>query len=49
MTYDRDEILEEAIPLIGQDLRSARTRLGITSARAAKRAGMSLRRLCQPP
>ena len=47
MTYDIDEFLEEAILLIGQDLRSARTRLGITSARAAKRAGMNLSRYRQ--
>ncbi|MYD96950.1 MAG: helix-turn-helix domain-containing protein [Gammaproteobacteria bacterium] len=35
------DLLEEAIPLIAQDIRSARTSLGITSARAAKRAGLS--------
>ena len=32
-----DELLEEAIPLIAEDLREARARSGITSAMAAKR------------
>ena len=47
MPYDMDQLLEEAIPLIAEDLRSARTRLGITSTRAAKRAGMSWNRYRQ--
>ena len=41
MQYDIDQFLEEAIPLIAEDLKSARTRLDITSARAAKHAGIS--------
>ena len=45
--YDMDQLLEEAIPLIAQDLRSARIGLGITSARAAKRAGVSWNRYRQ--
>ena len=44
MSQDMDQLLEEAIPLIAEDLRIARARLGITSARAAKRAGMSCSR-----
>ena len=39
-----EELLEEAIPLIAQDLRSARRDLGLTSAGAAKRAGIGLSR-----
>ena len=34
---DLDELLEEAIPLIAEDLREARARSGITSSMAAKR------------
>lgn len=33
--------LEEAIHLVAEDLKSARTRLGVTSQKAAKRAGLS--------
>lgn len=39
-----DQFLGEAIPLIAEDLRDARKRLGLTSARAAKRAGISASR-----
>ena len=39
-----DEFLEEMIPLIAEDLRTARARLGITSARAAKRARLDAAR-----
>ena len=41
MQYDRAELFEKAIPLIAEDLKSARMGLGITSAKAAKRAGVS--------
>lgn len=41
MQYDTTKLFEEAIPLIAEDLKAARTGLGITSARAAKRAGIS--------
>ena len=41
MQYDITELIEEAIPLIAEDLKSARTGLGITSIKAAKRAGIS--------
>ena len=34
--------LEEAIHLVAQDLKLARTRLGVTSQKAAKRAGLSI-------
>ena len=34
--------LEEAIHLVAEDLKSARTRLGVTSQKAAKRAGLSI-------
>lgn len=44
MPHDLDDLPDEAIPLIAEDLRSHRTRLGLTSARAAKRAGMSWNR-----
>ena len=40
----KDQLLEEAIPLIAEDLRNARARLGLTSARAAKRARISASR-----
>lgn len=41
MPQDIDHFIEEAIPLIAEDLKSARTRLSITSARAAKHIGIS--------
>ena len=41
MQHDTTELPEEAVPLIADDLKSARTGLGITSARAAKLAGIS--------
>ena len=44
MPYDTDQSIEEAISLISQDIGSARRDLGITSARAAKRAGVSWNR-----
>ena len=39
-----DELLEEAIPLIAEDIRAARTEMRITSAGAAKRAGLAVAR-----
>ena len=39
-----DQFLGKAIPLIAEDLRDARKRLGLTSAKAAKRAGISASR-----
>ena len=44
MPYDTDQLIEEAISLISQDICSARRDLGISSARAAKRAGVSWNR-----
>ena len=41
MPYETDQMIEGAISLISQDISSARRDLGITSARAAKRAGVS--------
>ena len=41
---DLDELLNEAIPLMAEDVREARARLGITSARAAKQAGLEAAR-----
>ena len=41
---DLDELLDEAIPLMAEDVREARARLGITSARAAKQAGLEAAR-----
>ena len=41
-----EEFREEAIPLIAEDIRRGRTELGITSARAAKRLGLSVSRYC---
>ncbi len=37
---DKEEILSESIPMIAEDARSARVRLGITTARAARRVGL---------
>ena len=39
-----DQFLGEAIPLVAEDLRDARARLGLAPARAAKRAGISASR-----
>ena len=47
MLLDKEHLTEEAIALMAEDLRCARTRLGITSARAAKLARMSLSRYRQ--
>ena len=44
MPTGMDQLLEEAIPLITEDLRKARARLGLTSATAAMRAGISTSR-----
>lgn len=41
MPYDTDPLIEEAISLISQDISSARRDLGITSIKAANRAGVS--------
>ncbi|MCY4514837.1 MAG: hypothetical protein OXC69_06870 [Candidatus Tectomicrobia bacterium] len=41
---DIDPLIEEAIPLIAEDLKQARRRLGLTSAKAAKRAQLDARR-----
>ena len=41
---DLEEFLKEAIPLMAEDLGTARAELGITSARAAKRARLSTTR-----
>ena len=41
MQRNMDHLLQRAIPLIAEDLKSCRRRLGITSASAAKRAGVS--------
>ncbi len=41
---DLDELLEEAVPLMAEDIRAARARLAITSARAAKQAGLEAAR-----
>lgn len=38
MAIGLDELLEEALPLVGEDLRAARTELGISSTVAAERA-----------
>ena len=38
---DVSELVAEAIPLIAEDLRNARKNLGITTARAARRANIS--------
>ena len=35
-----DEAAAEAVPLISEDIRTSRTRLGITAAQAAKRVGL---------
>ena len=44
MKMNLDEFLEEAIPLIAEDLRNARARLGRTSTSAATRTGISASR-----
>ena len=41
---DLDEFITKAIPLMAEDLAAARAELGITSAKAAKRAGISATR-----
>ena len=41
---DLEEFREEAIPLMAEDIRRGRMELGITSARAAKRVGLSVSR-----
>ena len=44
MSKNTDQFIEGAIPLIAEDLRNSRARLGITSAKAAKRAGINASR-----
>ena len=44
MSEEKEKFLEEAVSLMAEDLKDARAHLGITSARAAKRAGISLSR-----